>query len=77
VLDGPLDCQGEGSLRQSSTNDFERADIDQRFALGLKRMEMRWCVLTPEHLDHDSEELADGGRPVISASVCESICRRS
>jgi hypothetical protein len=36
VLYGPLDCQGEGPLRQSSTGDFKRSDIDQRFVLGVR-----------------------------------------
>lgn len=41
-------------------NDFQRPAVDLCFVFAVEGMKMRRCMLPPEHLNHDSEELADG-----------------
>lgn len=60
MLDGPLYREVQGALGQIANNDFQRSDIDLHFVFPIKRVEVRRCVLSPEHLDNDTEELAYG-----------------
>jgi hypothetical protein len=39
---------------------FQCADINLHFMLSIQRMEVRWCMFSPEHLDDDTEKLTDG-----------------
>lgn len=59
MFDRPFDCEGKCPARQAAADHFERPDVDQGFVFGVKRMEMRRGVFAPEHLDDDTEELAD------------------
>lgn len=40
-------------------DDFQCANVDQRFMFAIQRVKMRRCMLAPEHLNHDSKKLAD------------------
>ncbi len=60
MFDGPFDGEAQCTLRQISDDDFERSDIDLRFVFSIHCVEMGRRVFTPEHLDDDTEKLADG-----------------
>jgi len=38
---------------------FQRANVDDRLVVAVFSVKVRWRVFIPEHLDDDSEELAD------------------
>ena len=60
MLDGPLYREVQGALGQLADNNLQRSDVDLYFVFPIKCVEVGRCVLSPEHLDNDTEELADG-----------------
>ena len=60
MFDGPFDGEVQGTFWQMPDNDFECPDIDLGFVFPIHRMEMGRCMFTPEHLNDDTEKLADG-----------------
>ena len=60
MFDRPFDGQVQSSPGQMADNDFQRSDVDLGFVFGVKGM------LTPEHLDDDPEELADGRHDLVA-----------
>ncbi len=61
MLDSPLHREVQGSPGQVADDDFQCPDVDLCFVFPIQRMEVRRCMLAPEHLDNDTEELAYGG----------------
>lgn len=55
----PLDHKAQYARRQPPAEDRQSSDIDQRNAVPVLRMEVRWIVIFEEYLDHDAEEPAD------------------
>ena len=62
MIVGPFKGEAQCPLGQATTDDLQSTDVDQRFVLGIKCMEMRRRMFAPEHLDDDAEELADRER---------------
>ena len=60
MLDGPLDREIEGAPGQVANDDFQCPDVDLCLVFPIKRMEVGWRMFPPEHLDNDTEELANG-----------------
>ena len=63
VLGSPLQDQGECHSWQAAFHHVERTDIDQRFVLGIERVEMWRPMITPKNLDQDAIKRADR-RPI-------------
>lgn len=57
----PFNSQGKRPARQAAACHFKRPGVDQGLVFGVKRMETLRSVIAPEHLDDDTEELADRG----------------
>ena len=47
------------TFRQTTLDDFQRANVYQGFVLTIQRMKVRWRMFSPEHSNDDPEELAD------------------
>ena len=60
MLDGPLYREIEGAPGQVADDDFQCSDVDLCLVFPIKRMEVGRCMFSPEHLDNDTEELANG-----------------
>ena len=65
----PFEHQRQRTPGQLTFDDVQRADVDQRFVFRVQRMEMRWSMIFPEHLNQDAVEGADGGHRSVLMSV--------
>jgi hypothetical protein len=65
VLDCPLYREVQSTPGQVADDDFHCSDVDLCFVFPIERMEVRRRMLSPEHLDNDTEELADGWHECI------------
>lgn len=61
MFDGPFNGEAQGPFGQMANDDFQCSNVDLRFMFGIHGVEVRWSMFSPEHLNNDTEELADGG----------------
>ena len=56
VFFGPFENEPLRPPGKITSNHIQRIDGDHCFVLGIRGVEMRRTVLSPEHLDHDAKK---------------------